>query len=225
MKRLIFLLSLLFGIENMCAQTSDIELWSGGTLNLKMHKRFSAQVEQVFKFNDTISHFKSAYSELGGKFKINRLFSVAANYRFIENPPTKNSHRYSGDFFFNLGKKGFPLSLKYRLRYQREVRISNKNSEDYIRNKFTLNYNLCKLVDPYVSYEPFFRFNGKNEFRLMRYEIGLDWRIFENLQLTSFFRLQKDVNVKKPNKSNVIGLMLSYDLRTYMKKNKTTPSI
>lgn len=224
MKGLILLFSLLFGIGNMHAQTTDIELWSGGALNLKVHKRFSASADQVFKFNDTVSHFKSAYSELGGRFKINRMFSIGLNYRYIENPPNKNAHRYSGDFIFNLGKKGFPLSFQDRLRYQHEVRISNKNADDYVRNKFTLDYNLSRLVDPYISYEPFFRLNGKNEFRVMRYEIGLDWRIIENLHLTSFYLLQKDVNVKKPDKIHVIGLILSYDIRTYKKTIKTNPS-
>lgn len=223
MKRLFCLFSLLLGIENVHAQTTDIELWSGGALNLKMHKRFSVSAEQVFKFNDTISHFKSAYSELGAKFKVNRMFSFGLNYRYIENPPTKNAHRYSGDFIFNLGKKGFPLSFQYRLRYQHEAIVSNNNAEDYVRNKFKLDYNLFKLVDPYISLEPFFRFNGKNEFRAMRYEIGLEWRIIKNLQLTSFYRLQKDVNVKKPDRIHVVGLMLSYEIKTYEKKSKGTP--
>lgn len=219
MKKSILVFTVLFlsHIGGLLAQNTDIELWGGGALNLKMHKRFSASAEQVFKFNDTVSHFKSAFSELGIKFKINRFFSIGANYRYIENPPTKNAQRYSGDFFFNLRKKDFPLSFQYRLRYQHEVRISNKNTEDYVRNKFTLDYNLCKLVDPYISFEPFFRFNGKNEFRIMRYAIGLDWRLIENLHLTSFYMLQKDVNIKKLNKSHIIGLMLSYDLRTYKK--------
>lgn len=224
---LLFLCLTLTGIIYVSAQRTDVQLWGGAELNLKIHRRFSLKVEQVFKFNDTISHFKSAYSELGGKFKINRFFSIGANYRYIENPPTKNAQRFSGDFFFNLEKKNFPLSLQCRLRYQHEVRISNKNKEDFIRSKFTLDYNLCKLVDPYISYEPFFRFNGKNEFRVMRYAIGLDWRLIENLHLTSFYMFQKDVNIKKPDKTHVIGLMLSYDLRTYQKtkKSKTPPSI
>ena len=181
-------------------------------------------IEQVFKFNDTISHFKSAYTEGVLKFRISKLFAVAVNYRYIENPPNKNAQRYSGDFFVNLEKKGFPLSFQYRLRFQHEMRISNKNIEDVIRNKFTLDYNLCKLVDPYISFEPFFRLNGKNEFRVMRYEIGLDWRIIKNLHVTSFYRLQKDINIKKPDKNHVIGLMVSYDLRTYKKQSKTNPS-
>lgn len=223
MKKIILVLSLLLGMKIMQAQTTDVELWSGGALDVKLHKRFSASLEQVFKFNDTISHFKSAYTELGGKFKINRMFSFGFNYRYIENPPAKNAHRFSGDFIFNLGKKGFPLSFQYRLRYQREKGVNNNNAEDYVRNKFKLDYNLSKLVDPYISLEPFFRFNGKNEFRVMRYEIGLEWRIIKNLQLTSFYRLQKDVNVKRPDKTHVIGLMLSYEIRTYEKKSKGTP--
>mgnify|MGYP001602111876 CR=1 FL=1 len=227
MNRYVIGLILLMPAHFLFGQTTDTEFWTGGTINLKMHKRFSGQAEQVFKFNDTISHFKSAYSELGLKFKMGRIFSIAANYRYIENPPTKNAQRFSVDFIFNFGKKKFPLSLQYRLRLQHEIRFSNRKTEDYVRNRFRLGYNLCKLVDPYFSCEPFFRLNGKYEFRVARYTIGLDWRITQNLQLTSFYLFQKDVNINRPDKNHIVGLMISYDIRTYKKirKDKTVPSI
>lgn len=224
MKKTILLFICLAGIKNTYAQATDIELWTGGALNLKVHERFSTDIEQVVKFNDTITHFKSAFSELGAKFKLNRWLSLGANYRYIENPPRKNAQRFSADVFFNLGKKGFPLSFHYRVRIQHEVRISNKNTEDYLRNKFSLHYNFSKPVDPYISFEPFFRLNGKNEIRVTRYAVGLNWRIIENLHLVSFYMFQKDVNIKRPDKSHIIGLMLSYDLRTYEKKPKPSPS-
>ncbi len=197
------------------AQTTDIELWTGGSLNLKMSKRVTVQPEQVFKFNDTIRHFKSAYSDLGIKYKLSRAFGVGAGYRYIENPPGKNAQRFSGDLIFNFRAKQLPLSFQSRLRFQHEVRNIDKNKEDYLRNKFTLDYNLSKWADPYISFEPFYRFNGKNEFRVLRYTLGFDFKLIKNLSLTSFYMLQKDINSKKLANTHIGGLMLSYDIITY----------
>ena len=208
---ILFLVSLTFW-DRMHAQT-DTELWTGGDFNYKISQQFSVKAEQVFKFNDTISHFKSAFTEISLKYKPAKFFAAAGNYRFIENPPDKNAHRFSGDIMFYVGSKNFPLSFQSRHRFQHEVRIIDKRKEDYLRNKFTFDYNLTKLVDPFISYEPFFRFNGKNEFRIMRYTFGLDWNITQKWSAVTYYLFEKEVNVKNSVNTNIIGVMFSYTMK------------
>jgi hypothetical protein len=53
---------------------TDTELWTGGEIRYRITNKWSTQAEQVFKFNDTISHFKSAFTELSAKYRITDFF-------------------------------------------------------------------------------------------------------------------------------------------------------
>ena len=109
---------------------------------------------------------------------------------------------------YNWSKKGAPLSFGYRLRFQSLL----GNNKTYVRNKLKFEYNLSKLVDPFMAYELFFRLNGKNEFRVSRITLGLDWRITKPLHLTTFYRLQDDIFIKNPERRHIIGVTLDYKL-------------
>lgn len=82
------------------------------------------------------------------------------------------------------------------------------SSKTYLRNKIKIGYNLSKLVDPFIAYEAFFRFNTKNEFRVSKWKFGLDWKINKRLDLTTYYRFQDDIFIKKPEGQHIIGLMV-----------------
>ena len=65
----------------------------------------------------------------------------------------------------------------------------------------------------------FFRLNAKNEFRVSRLTVGLDWKITKKIKVTTFYRLQDDIFVKSPERQHVLGMMLSYKF-----KAKKTPA-
>lgn len=67
-------------------------------------------------------------------------------------------------------------------------------------------------MDPSVAYELFFRLNGRNEFRVSRITLGLDWRITKQFEMTTFYRLQDDIFVNSPERQHIVGLMLAYEL-------------
>lgn len=193
---------------------SDLELWTGGTLNFKFSKNFSLDVTENVRFNNSISTYKKSFTELGLKIKLNDKFSIKPSYRAILGLNSSIDHRIFFDGNYKLNKKGFPLSLSYRMRVQHQF-VSAKT---YLRNKIKLGYNFTKLVDPFVAYEAFFRFNSKNEFRVSRLTFGLEWRINKKLEVTSYFRLQDDIFIKNPERQNIIGLMVEYKIRS--NKNK-----
>ena len=65
----------------------------------------------------------------------------------------------------------------------------------------------------------FFRLNGKNEFRVSRLTVGLDWKITKKIEVTTFYRLQDDIFIKAPERQHILGMMLTYKL-----KAKKTPT-
>jgi len=207
--------------SSLDAQTiNDNQLWTGGTFGLKLNKKFSVSLREEFRLDNNMSSLKTDFTELGVKFKLNKHFSFAHRFRYIDVPNKKNKRRLSFDAYYSWKKKDFPLSFKYRFRFQDTKKFnSKKQANDYIRNKFTLKYNASKLVDPYFAYEIYFRFDGKNEFRKTRITLGLDWRLSKKMGLTTFYRLQNDINVKTPTRLNIVGLTFAYNLSLRKKSN------
>lgn len=214
MLRRILLIIILTGLTTsiIAQKSTDTELWTGGELKLRLTKKLKVDVDEQFRFNDTISSFKAALTEIGLKYKLDKGFSLKGNFRFARRSNKSNRNRFSLDVNYDWDKKEFPLSIEYRLRFQNTSDASLGKNFTYVRNRIGLDYNLSKLVDPFLFYELYFRLNGKNEFRVTRFTFGLDWKMTEQLDLTTYYRIDSDINVKKPKKQNIIGVMLSYDL-------------
>ncbi len=214
MKKLFLTLALFFSFILSAQKPADVELWTGGTINYKLSKRLTLDVVEQVRFNNNVTTYKKSFTNVGLKIKLNKRYSVKPSYRFIVLPLTSFEHRVQLDGFYKWSKKKFPLTFAYRMRIQHQF-ISPKS---YFRNKITVGYKLSKLVDPFLAYEIFFRFNGKNEFRVSRITVGLDWRINKRLYLTTYYRLQDDIFVKNPERQHIVGVLLDYDLKKKKKK-------
>lgn len=194
-------------------QSTDNQLWTGASLGLKLNKKFTLKIREEFRFGNDISEKSTSFTDLGLKYKINKHFSLTPHFRFIDVPVKKNKRRLVLDLNYKWKKKDVPISFKYRLRIQDTKKIdSKKQASDYLRNKFEIGFNTSKLVDPFIAYELYYRFDNKNEFRKARFTLGLDWKINKQMGLTTYYRIQKDINVKNPVKLKIIGVSFSYNL-------------
>ncbi len=110
------------------------------------------------------------------------------------------------------------MDIGYRFRFQDEKVDWTGEKKTYMRHRLTLDYNLSKLVDPEFEYEWFFKFNDNNEFRRNRYTFSLQWKLSKDAELVTFFRLEDEYNVKKPDRTYIVGLAYSYDLDLRKKK-------
>ncbi len=214
MKGMIVLVLLVFGFiqQSFAQKPTDTELWTGVGMKLKVTDKLGLSLSQQFRFNDTISSLGSANTDLGLKIKATNFLSFKATYRYSVKPTKKNKSRIALDANLSLKKKDFPLSFKYRLRFQETFKQNSTKRYAILRNKVELKYNASKLVDPFIAYEIYFRFNGRNEFRTSRITAGLDWRLLKSLSLTTFYRMQEDIFIKKPQRSHIIGVQLTYSI-------------
>ncbi|MBL1281515.1 MAG: DUF2490 domain-containing protein [Fluviicola sp.] len=225
MKLIISIFLLALSHFSFSQKPTDTELWTGAGVKVKLSKRAKITFEQQFRFNDTVSSLNAINSDLGLKIKANKFLSFKATARYSSRPNKKNRARIALDANVRLSKKGMPLAFIYRLRLQdTEVLNSNKRAS-IVRNKIGLEYNASKLVDPYVAYEIYFRFNGRNEFRTTRFTAGLDWRLAKPLKLTTFYRLQSDINIKAPERSHIIGVALTWSINAKKKQKKNSSSV
>lgn len=217
--RIILVIAFVLCCFGSIAQKSTItswELWSGASLDLKMNKKWGLDIMQQFRFKDTLQSNKTL-SQIGLKRKLSKRMSLKLSYRHTWNPADINDKRFMLDFNYK-NKKKKKLQLGTRLRFQNSMKTFDGKHKTFIRLKIKSGYNLTKLVDPFVSGEAFFKAIRSNEFRSLRATGGLDWRLNKQWHLKSFVRIDREVNVKNPTHTPIVGLMLNYSPNLKKKK-------
>jgi hypothetical protein len=199
-------------LNSALSQTSDSQLWTGFKANYTLNKKLKAYGEQQFRFNDGMTTFNRTFTEVGMSWRFAKRFSLRPNYRFSIDPNGFNSHRFSGDLIYSSKKKKKTVRFKNRLRYQRKIEVQTFDPTTYIRNKFTVDINASKLVDPYLFGEAFFRLDGRNEFRTWRSGFGLDWKLSKKWELTTFYIYEQEINRNSNDRVHIIGALVSWDI-------------
>jgi len=209
------ILPVLLSVVSMKAfsQTTDEELWTGAGIRYDVNKNFRLDLEQECRWKDHIGTFKFTYTEVGIRWRISKIFSLRGKYRYLFVPNDHDAGKYYLDGNVDLSKKRFPLSLSYRLRYERGNEFVVSKTENWLRNQIELNWNMSKVADPFLGWENFRRLDGINQARANRYSFGIDWRLSKILSLSSFYIFEDEFNVKKPQDRHIIGLRLTYRFR------------
>ncbi len=191
---------------------TDSELWVGHTFKLKINKKIRAELEQQTRINDNLGGLKSSFAEFGFRYKLADYLNFKLQYRYTVYDERRNRHRFSLDINLKEKLKKTPLTLKYRLRIQNSTVSYTGQNITFLRNQIGVEYNLSKLVDPFAEYESFYRLNLKNEFRVNRYTLGLEWKVNKKIDLKTLYQVDQEFNVKSPERQNIVGVMFSYDL-------------
>ena len=195
------------------------EFWTGLTLRAKVTKLVGVQVEQQVRFAETIGAYKSAVTEASLRLRPWEHLGGSLSYRFTDRAGSgraddNDRQRWSADVFYTVGSGDTQWLLAHRVRYQqaRTAGEADGEAKTYVRNRLLLAYNLTKRVQPYVSGELFYRLDGRNENQLNRFTLGLETRIGKKFTLDTFFRVEKEQNVKYPETAYVVGITGLYRL-------------
>ena len=192
---------------------SDLELWTGGVYALNINKKWKVELEQQFRFNDTISKFKSTFSEISARYRLNKHFKLKGSYRYSIRNEERNRKRITLHLYYSWSKKKFPLAIQLRSGLQNDDEVWTNQQITYARNRIKLEFVDFKNFTPYLGYESFYRFNYRNEFRVNRYTIGLKWEFNKKLEGNFFYRIDDEINVKFPQRQNIIGIMMVYSMK------------
>jgi Protein of unknown function (DUF2490) len=200
---------------------TDVQLWAGFKYQVKFKNKLSLFIAPEIRLNNSLNTVKSIFPDLGMKYEINKSFSVGVGYRYSIRPNANDKNRVNVDFYYNLRKKKFPLSFTNRFRYQYARTSFTGKTEMYLREKIKFKYNLSKLVDPYVSTEIYFKLL-KNEFRNLRFSVGLDWKINKRWSLSSFYIFQREIYVNIPSRDHIFGISGKYSMKVKKKKKSSS---
>lgn len=182
---------------------------------MEFTKDWRFEVEQQYRFEDTLSTLNKSFTEMGVRYEFTDYFDVKGQYRYSVVENDRNEHRWSLDLSLEYDIDDFPVDVGYRFRVTDEKKSYTGEKSTYVRNRFSLDWNMSKLVDPYFEYENFYRLNQKKEWRTNRFTLGLEWKLSDEADLETFYRIEDEFNVEVPGKQYIFGLSLSYEVELH----------
>lgn len=204
-------LSFAVAVSVVAQRKTDHELWTGAKLEYKLSKKVKLELEEQVRLNDNMSTTKVFFVEPGIRYKFNKFIDFKFKYRFSDFHQSRNENRMTMDIRFEYDIPKNPIDLKYRFRFQDSKVTYTEQKINYTRHEWTADINLTKWMDPYVSYEIFY-LQQKKEIRTHRYSLGLQWKLGKDLDFTTFYVMDYQVNVKKPDTQHIFGGTFSYSL-------------
>ena len=225
MGRIVLLLLLLNMALPLLAQetkvVSDLHLWTGVQLEKTFAKDWTVSLAEELRFKHDISEINNYFTELGIRYTINKNFALQGNYRFTRDRKQDQSYENLSRYNFDLrykGKLNF-LSIKYRLRYQKEVegfRMADQNIpyEKYLRHRITFTLSQLKYVDPYISGELFqlFRPTRYPRFEYVRFLVGVKYEMDKAGEIKAAFGFSRELDSNQPAMIYMIQLNYTYKL-------------
>jgi predicted porin len=199
-------------------------VWTGVALRIKPTKRVATEVEQQFRFQNNFATLYSRFLELGVGYDITSRLNVHVAYRYTDKTTVErvddDRQRISAEAAYTIGSEKTAFVVAYRLRYQSaQETTGEENKDNYIRNRLAFTYNLTKRVHPYATTEVFYKLAPANETRAFWLTMGLKSKIGKSIGLNTFYRIEKDINKKRPQTNLIVGVMLTYRLKLYKKSS------
>lgn len=140
----------------------DLRLWTGVRLEKDFAGdwRFTLSAESRFRHN--MSEVASYFSEAGIRYRITKNFALSADYRITNDRKRDDTYRILTRYNLDLRYKGDldMVSVRYRLRYQKEVPEWNLFSsyqpyEKFVRHRLQIRYEELGKTEPFVLAEVF----------------------------------------------------------------------
>lgn len=206
-------------IETVEAQetkvVSDLEQWTRIGISKKLGKNWKLSLDQEFRFSKNISQFDIYFTDLGVDYKINKHFSVGANYRFYQNKNNdevfQSQQRLSADIKYK--QKISRFTLAYRLRYQNKDEDFFTSESSYnlynLRNKFSVDYNIKNFkFDPFLNLELYRQIEdvNTNELSKLRWTVGFEYSLKKFGDLELFYKIDNELNKSYNKDTYIIGL-------------------
>jgi hypothetical protein len=198
----------------------DAQIRGHFSLEKKFNKKWSAQLDQQYRFTQNASDFSRIAINPGVGYRITKDIRLQADYTLIQNKNKEDlfslRHWYSLSAIFKYDKRRF----KFQYRNMTQVRNSSRESKwAYVtrifnRNKFSLKYEATKRFTPYFASELYIPLNSPNYIGIERIRgfSGLLINTFRNQQLELYFMYQQQLhkNLWYKNNDNDMRLRRHY---------------
>ena len=165
------------------SQDTDTQFRFSPSVDYKINKKWKVGFDYRYALEKDISTFQASVFQLSGEYKINKKMSLETGYRYTTSFENDNQRLFAS-FIFDYKIKKFTLSS--RTRYQFSTPYFNstywnefKEPNQYLRQKFTVDYNIPKSkASVYFSPEFFIKMeDGDFKYNRTRYQLGSDYKL------------------------------------------------
>lgn len=199
----------------------DASLWLKVELEKKVMDNLSLQLTTQCRINNNVSQIGQVALDFGLRYKINKHIKLMGDYVYRENRLLDGNylsvHQFYTGFIFK--QKFDRFTFRYRLRIQTRFKQDEIAADviwpsTVLRNKFTLKYEINKLIETYVAYElgtPLYSPQATG-FNRSRTYLGSAIHLSKQSAVEVYFMLQRAYSYKnQPQRDFVYGLNYIYN--------------
>jgi hypothetical protein len=214
----------LLACSHLLAQIKDAGLWTEGTFNKELGKRWEYALVSEIRMDENVSRMSRAFTDLGAQYKINKWLQSALVYRvgLAENEGYYDlRHRIQLGLAFKTKKQDF--SWTYAPRWQLALSAGQSDDADIsttLRNRFQMKYDGWKDWELSMSYE---FFHSTSAYRFLQWQ---NWRWIS--QVSYELNKRRSVSIgyliqrkltSSPNEVDFV-VLVGYKYNLTKKKNK-----
>lgn len=188
------------------AQDTDTQLRFNPSVDYKINKKWKVAFDYRYALENDISTFQASVFQLSGDYKINKRMSLEAGYRFTTSFEN-NNQRLFASFIYDYKLKQFTLISRTRYQFSTPYFNSDywneyKEPNQYIRQKFTVDYNIPKSKASLYFSSEFFVKIDESEFKYhrTRYQLGSDYKLKYGITLGASVMYEDKLNTTKTDR-------------------------
>jgi len=214
MKQFLFFLGI-FAVVYGKSQDNDAAFWPGIKINHPFNDRISENLFIQERIENNITKAQNTFIDLCTSVKIIKNLNIEGAYVYVFHTNLDNTHNFQQQFYCDLNWK-IKISKRFKFKYTPQFQMQwtdintsadGKISEDYLRNKFTLEYRLKKRINPFAFIE--YRTNLSRQpvyLNRTRYNIGTSFHLHHKLDIDVYYMIQKGYFEGTPNNLYIIGV-------------------
>lgn len=204
----------LFSLSLTYTQVNDASIWAELEFQKKINLRQTIGISENLRLIENYTQVSTHFTQINYQYKFFKQFSVAFSYRFAQRYKYDQTMSFRNRFMLDLNYKikFKAVSISLRERFQQQFQNALRtNWQDYtttFRSKITIDYDLEKKFEPFVSGEVFLEnFNLLNNIRLA---VGLNYEFSKYCSFQLSYIVNKQLNVINPYTFYILAPSLKY---------------
>lgn len=195
-------------IGSVQAQIDDNIMWAAIKIQKNISNKTTLAAVPFLRMKEDISEYQNFSIDLIAKQKLTKGWAV----QLLERTWFLPDNKYRQFFFLDVGygKTINQLKMSSYVRGHYAIDINDRNDSDFLRWKAKLDLLGLKKVQPFLSFEPFFRLNHENEVQRIRYETGVLYKFNKSFNLLLGYRYETTPNVESVGNLNVLLVTVGY---------------
>jgi len=217
------ILAMALGLSGLSAlgQPVDKWFWPAAQVETEFFDRLELSLNLEARLNENYSNLRTYFGEFEAKWKFNKYLTTSIAYRLGGRQADISDYAKGQRItFFVYAKAGAgKFSFTNRAGVFRQFLENTNGPVDYIRDKFTVKFNMTKKLSPLLYGELFYRLDSDpRKIDEWRFGGGLDYDITKRHGVKALFLYTEQVNVKRPDIRHVWAFTYTYKIKSRKKE-------